>query len=44
MSPCKNPSSEYSTANLELISNNKLEDKTWKLVVQNLTRHYLPNC
>lgn len=33
MSLCKNPSSEYSTAALEPISN-KLADKTWKLVVQ----------
>lgn len=32
MSLCKNPSSEYSTVALQLISN-KLTDKTWKLVV-----------
>lgn len=42
MSACKNPSSEYSTSTLQLISN-KLADRTWKLVVQILTRHYLPN-
>lgn len=33
MFPCKNPSFEYSTAALELISK-KLADKTWKPVVQ----------
>lgn len=43
MSACKNSSFEYSTATLQMMSN-KLADKTWKLVVQILTRHYLPNC
>lgn len=43
MSACKNPSSEYSAATLQLMSN-KLADKTWKLIAQILTRHYLPNC
>lgn len=41
MPPCNNPSSEYSTAALQLNSD-KLADKTRKLI-QILTRHYHPN-